>query len=306
MAGQLVQPLDTNRGVEFHFDYFASSIWDDVRAVACMVLRMVRLAGDLSDFEIHPGARFFKVRYFHPSGISLYAEHVSGGGFCSVELKGEAAGCLDLEVLRREFQFMRDTQVRFKVSRLDLCFDQRSVDPRMVEAAIVAGDVRSPAERESLKVVSEPLKVDSCTVYFGSRESERMLRCYPKGDGVNRVELELKGARATAVLMDLLSLEVARWPVRSLAHLLDFVEFQFPAWREFIGNVERAKLVLARLAVTLEQKAAWLFNSVARVMALVREAYGAEFFEAVMLHGYERIRESDRALLTLSGAAVNA
>lgn len=287
------QPLATNRGVEVHFDYLAVTVWLSPLEAAALALRLLGLAGGLRDFERKAGgARFFRSVYVHPSGITLYAGHCVSPGCCSIEFKGSAAA-IDASALKSELLLLNDAGVKWHASRLDVAADQEEVTADLLNAEWLAGRVKSHTQRESRKLVVSGCDDQEVTLYLGVRSSPRMLRTY-QHEEVQRVELETHDERAHAILLDLLEHEVTEWPACMLSHILDFAEFDCPEWQRFKRGVERAKLQLSRLESSIEKMAGWLHFGVSRCMAKVREAKGAEFFEALLLHGYSKLTEADR------------
>jgi len=112
-------------------------------------------------------------------------------------------------------------KVGAKASRIDLAFDlmDYGIDPLRVYADWEKGKVKcnartvqpfTKATRNSDGTISK-----ASTVYFGSRESEIMVRMYEKGKQMQtdldwvRVELEVKGDKAGAVCQDIARLGVA-------------------------------------------------------------------------------------------------
>lgn len=298
MVAQVVEPLDTNRGVDVHLDYLKVSVWMDVREVAVLVLDLLGITGDLRDFEHSAGMNFYRSTWRHPSGVVLYGDHRSSPGCCTVEFKGQTAPCIFLDRLRAALLSFDEQSIRWQVPRLDIAIDQMEITADLLNVEWIAGRVKSHAERESRRWIESGCDTLNPTLYLGSRESLRMLRVYEHGD-VHRIELETHDERATAIMRDLLGHEVGEWQERMLAHVLDFAEFDFDAWQRLKGSVKAARLCLARLQSTIEQTAGWLF-SVRKSIAKVVEVKGVGFLDDLVLRGLHKFTAADRCAVAFA------
>jgi hypothetical protein len=286
--------------VEFLLHHFTVTLWSDVLSVASLACSLVGVSGGIEHFEKWPnGARGFRDLYIGPGGVKLYAGPHSGEGYASLEFPGDLVKSISPEGLQAHFGGLR---CRWQVTRLDLAFDHSLFTPGDVFSAVEAGDVRSLAKRKTLKEIRKPFD-GGHTVYFGSRQSERMLRTYLR-DGHTRTELEMKGRRADAVFRDLLTVAPSEWAKRVLAHLRDFVDFGREWWSKFCEGVERAHMVLSKWAVeSFNRSRAWLEKQVASTLALYADVAG--FGEVVRLLdlGRQKYRPRHRVMLAAAGLA---
>jgi hypothetical protein len=270
--------------------------------LAELALALIAIDGGLGHFEKMPhGSPGYQVQHKHCSGMIINSSPVHGE-YASVVMSGAVASCIVPEILKREFERFEQGEFKVNITRLDLAFNTVALLPVQLYEAVLAGRVRTKAERKTLRRIMQPLEENSDTVYLGARTSERMLRCYRK-DGYTRVEIELKGARAFAVFFNLLGAAEESWAERGLAHLLDFCDFDIPAWAAFCEGAKRAGLVLAKLASSVEKIKGWVFNQVASSLAVIVEAeqvagrQGLDWIEAAIVRGFEKFGSKHRALL---------
>lgn len=292
-------PPATNRGVEFCQHWMTLTLWAEPQWVARWVCELLGLVGaGVEVFEQLPhGARLFRSMWIGPGGCKLYSEPVSGEGFCSVEFPGELVKSIPSERLQSK---LIDLRCRWQPTRLDLAWDHDYYAPADVYAAVVAGQVRSLAKRETLDERRQPF-TGGHTVYLGSRQSERMLRVYLK-NGRTRTELELKGDRARAVLLDLLSVPVDQWARRALAHLRDYCDFQTAWWDQFCDGVERAHMVLTNWAeASFEKTKVWLERQVAPALAMLQRVLGPQAVFDLAKGGRDRWGPKHRLIMVQCG-----
>jgi DNA relaxase NicK len=225
---------------------------------------------------------------------------VSNDGYCSVELPGELVQSIPLERLRSTLVELR---CRWQPSRLDLAWDHSHYKPADVYAAVEAEQMRSLAKRETLRELREPFKPGGAghTVYLGSRQSERMLRVYLR-DGRTRTELECKGDRARAVLLDLLQVPGEEWAARALSHLRDYCDFAAEWWEAFCCGVERAFMKLTKWAeVSIKRSHAWMKKQGASTLAMIEDAMGFSEILRLLNEGREKYGGRHRAILAQCG-----
>ncbi|MBX9690932.1 MAG: replication initiation factor domain-containing protein, partial [Cyanobacteria bacterium] len=199
--------------------------------------------------------------------------------FCSVEIPGQAADCLDFEKLRHWYAWLRDIeQVRLRFSRADIFFDGAPFTPRMAYDAFLAGDVRTWAKRTKYRWEES---FEGNTFYCGSRDSERFLRIYDKR-GPTRVELELAGERADMVMWDII--EAANVAETMLGHIRAYIDFvdsasdsnlsraaHLPWWAAFVELASKSLLVVPVAQKTLQQVRAYVERTWSGMFATLNE-----------------------------------
>lgn len=170
------------------------------------------------------------------------------------------------------------------------------------------------------------------TISFGSRSSASYLRIYDKRieqmqksvrdasidvsslpDSWVRVELELKGKRATASVDALLSVSpgglgvlVSGW-IRSLLEFkvedLDLNKSRWNVscwWLEFLDFVEKVILVVPPVVVTIERMRGWVISQVAPALCVLRAVFGVDFLDSVADGGGYRLKSKHLRLLDLN------
>ncbi len=298
--------------VEFIVDYLRVTIHAPTWECIDLYKDHFQLAlGALSDLE--HGARGFKGVLGGLSGFQLRHSPGSGREYCSFEFPGEACKAIPPEFFRLFYHDLILMEHKFKVTRLDLAFDNVPFTPEQFEQAILDDVnraenekpvVRSLANRKTLKWYCESLKMredqsemgrDTC--YFGSRQSERLMRVYNMR-GPTRVELELKGKISDIVARELFSREIDDWPEVSISHLQNFIDIDRSWWDEFIGDTDRAytKLHDAK-EISLDKIKAWLLNQVAPALSAVSECTGGEFLLQMDIEGRKRMHKRYGTLL---------
>jgi hypothetical protein len=82
-----------------------------------------------------------------------------------------------------------------------------------------------------------------------------------------------------------------------LAHLLDFMDLEWQPWCDFIGNSERAKLVLSQSReVTAKKITNWLDKQVAPALSVMQDLQPG-FTPKLLARGRMRKRDRYSALL---------
>lgn len=130
-----------------------------------------------------------------------------------------------------------------KASRVDIAFDlfDWNIDIRRVYLDWKAGKIETRARKVSpyteARRQEDGTITEATTLYFGSRTSEVMLRLYDKGAqmGVSkdwkRLELEIKGDKAHAVIGDIYAHDVKKVGVQLLR---DYADMPYKFWRSLM------------------------------------------------------------------------
>lgn len=328
-------PLLSNRGVEFLelAVHNGQTLPDDGDMVARMhTLTLTVYADDDYVREWYAGMvgidsealgwrwidgsnRFFRGRWRCPlTGAQVHVDHISGEHFVSVEIPGSAADVIGVPRLFRGLRVLRDHGVVFRASRVDIALD---VPAELVTAAGVAEHVqrektgvkaiRSLVKRNKISLRAPVMGGRGATVYFGGRQSERMLRVYDKdledGTAVTRFELEAKGRRAAYLLAALLDDGLSRFGQSVIAHMRDYIDFLGADWWDaIVSGVARAAMTVSQAgAATVERARRWVEKQVAPALAMVVEAMKADgqggYLERLLMQGKRRLNDEQRAAL---------
>jgi len=241
----------------------------------------------------------FKV-YVNPSqGEKQYFHFEMPGQACELIPWGTFQGLED--VLRNNFAD------HYHYSRLDFAFDEMPFTPQEVEEAITAGKVRSLAKRKSLDIRQSPFEakdngeIGTYTVYFGSRQSERMIRVYNRR-GFTRLEFEMKRKRA-----DLVAKQIFRESDSSeafsivLSHVRDYVNFDAEWWEEFVTGIGRAwATVTTPREITEESITTWLTHQVAASLSVIHDLHPDQFVNKLIASGRGKRHKVKKYKLLLS------
>lgn len=328
--------------VSFHLDYLSVTVHGvDFERVSRLASQLINICafgivGELKrqnwrswvdvSHEQGNGARGYRRLFRLPGGINLYCIPVSGSSdHAHFEIKGELATAMGAGRFRALFRYL-DAMFggSWRATRLDLAWDHVPFTPLDVLAAVMSGDVRTRARRDSLKTHEAPLSADEgLTTSLGSRQSTALMRVYDKRGPV-RCELQLNKERAAAVCRVLAEREFAEWSCYGLGVLRDFVDFVDSEsslnrsrqallgwWAEFLGGAERAGLRLsAREVKPLEAVRHWVRKQVSASLAVLcavdLECAGGDVAVLLSLldEGRSRYRKRHRALLSQAGLEV--
>lgn len=179
----------------------------------------------------------------------------------------------------RLIEFIRNTKA--KPTRLDLALDIRgyNVDPMRVYRDWRDGKVVCRARK--VKPYTESTRepdgsiTDASTLYFGSRQSEIMMRLYDKGAQMKtgedwvRLEAEIKGDRAIAIADDCYRLGIRLTTVQVMRDFFTAMPYKF--WRQ-IANGNVAELTPVPRKRTARD--AWLFEI---IIPLLRQEIWSEW-----------------------------
>jgi hypothetical protein len=256
--------------------------------------------------EVMPrGARGYAARY----RIGVVTVLAEGQGpeaeamGCHLEVTGEGCEVLGLAKLAELYQ-----RLELRATRIDPVVDGAKFKPATMWRAWRLGNLSSavkiPARaREDRQWRSGDWQsnAEGDTVYLGSTQAHRRLRCYDRR-GFTRVELQARHEAAAAIAADLLGadLEVG-WAARVLGHIRAFVEFRKGEdtnvsrrplaswWARFVRDAERSEVRLTGVVVdTFERAAAWVESQVAPILAVYRRVLGREALEELLRQGHRR------------------
>lgn len=265
--------------------------------------------GELADQD--HGAKGFSGLMTAAQGFQL--KHNQGHeyrNYCSFVFPGNACKAVPPEFFIAFYRRLMRKEIRNKVTRIDLAFDEVPFTPRQFKEILEEDDsfpekglVRSLTQRDSLHWHEESLKVredesgkgrDTC--YFGSRQSERYLRVYNMR-GPTRFEVEFKGIRAEFIAHDLLSNDEEKWIEIAMGHILDFIDINTSWWKEFKADHSRVYTKLhSAEEKELNKTIGWLMDQVAPTLAAVHKCTGPQIFSTLLDDGEKRI---DKKLINM-------
>lgn len=215
------------------------------------------------------------------------------------------------------------------VTRIDVALDDRqaTVAIETVRQAVEAGQAVSRSKQFKVIQASnhrEGVRTGD-TLYFGSRESQTMLRVYDKRLELQsrgredaetfgvRWELEFKQDRAQACAKALLTLDSEDWRAFLVGVLRSYVDFRettreaesyekyraalLPWWEALTEGFKRCRLVVERIQQRLDDVAAWLAQSVSSMLAVVVACRGDQFLMELIYAGTKKWNQKHYALL---------
>ena len=334
-------PPISNTGVELtdsvHLHWLKLSIWKDVESIVHVLADELRLCPDrgpfddvLADFPVAEyGTRNYQTLRVGPNGISIQSGNRSGlSEEVLVNIPGEA---IDVYGHHAVMQFVRritEAGWKWRSSRVDVAFDQVPFTPLKFYAELKRGNYRSTAKSEEVDGVKKaPVDFrqnwEGTTVYWGKRQSQRMLRCYDRR-GFTRLEMELKGDAALRFLCYCVASPSENFRALAMLELrmyLDLVKRDasanasrcplLPWWKAFIGEVQRVKRSVENTIKSVADVAEARAGDVVRVVkqigrrvATLVEVLGQENFESVVQTYKGKLGMADRLRVRSTRAAV--
>lgn len=201
--------------------------------------------------------------------------------YCHLEFTGSACDSVIPTHFRDLVDYLLSVSISFKITRLDVAWDNLSFSPEDFYQSVCAELVTSPAKRTSLSFVSSPYEVREngeagChTCYFGSKSSHRLVRVYNKRGGT-RLELVCRDDRAHAVALDIFDNLYSDWDFVAREHLLDYIDFPtWSLWQDFIKHAKQAYLVITPARkVALTKIQGWLERQVSVALSVFYDVHG--------------------------------
>ena len=231
-----------------------------------------------------------------------------------VDLPGSALGELRRSITDFEGMLRFMVDVGFVFTRCDSAVDDRDgvLDVATIRKAVESGDYASRWHKASR---TYNLRGAGDTIYLGAPTSDSRLRIYDKAaeqglEGVHWVRVELQFRRGLAHAMVLRLVEDG--PDVVLSVLRGCVDFKEPGgdsnvarrrsaswWVRFLRAREKLRLVLPRVAQTLEGVRRWIEHQVAPSLALLVKAEGGalDWLISVIHEGERRLTPQRLALL---------
>lgn len=232
-----------------------------------------------------------------------------------------------------------------KVGRIDVAWDDRAgvlPSPGVIRDWAYQGNVssrwKSVRRSDNFKLHSNHDKGDEGeTVYFGSSESDAMLRIYDKaaerraaGETVEgswvRVELQMRHDRAHLMACEVAKVwrDGARAVSRLVGVLRGYIDFKAPNpgdsnvrrwatvswWVAFLEDATKARLVTEKVVKTLDTVRSWVERSVSASLATIEKGMGFDgawaWLYEVVNDGKKRMGARHQAILSASVAMVGA
>ncbi|MEX1071397.1 MAG: replication initiation factor domain-containing protein [Anaerolineales bacterium] len=293
--------------MEFHVHWLSLTMWmDRDYAIKLWDEWFLEFLGPL--VPIGHGGRGFKSLYQALAAAKLYADPVGEGSFVHLELPGSACDALPPKLIQ-EFIVTLNRWEKFRVSRLDLAWDGVEFTPHDVKEAVAQEKLRSLLKRKTLHVHDQPFEerddgvMGTTSVRLGSNQSSRMLRVYDKRGPV-RLEFQTRAERADLVAREVLLKLPDLWPEAALAHLRDYVDFEFEGrllawWEKFVRKIGRAfKKITDARQLELSRMTEWMMTQVAPTLSVLADVIGEDIYKALTIQGRrKRGRRYDAVLI---------
>jgi DNA relaxase NicK len=218
---------------------------------------------------------------------------------------------------------------RGHVTRIDVALDDRdaTVSVATVKEAVDEGKAVTRSTKFKALFGSDHRKGVRTgeTLYFGSRESQTMLRVYDKrlemhahgSDDADsygvRWELEFKQERAQACAKAFLYLDQEDWRSFIVGVLRSYIDFRditreaapyekyraqlLPWWQALTEGFRRCRLVIQQVQQRLEDVAMWLVKAISPMLAVVVARKGDRFLHDLIYAGTQKWKAKHYALL---------
>jgi len=215
------------------------------------------------------------------------------------------------------------------MTRMDVALDDRAglVSIAQIKHAVDAGQAVTRSQKFQVLAGSSLRNGASTgdTLYFGSRESQTMLRVYDKRLALEqkgrveakdygvRWELELKQDRAQACAKALLTLPPEDWREFLVGVLRSYVDFRetsrddepwekyraslLPWWEALTEGFKRCRLVVEKVPQTLDEVCQWLSQSISAMLALAYFHRGEQFIQQLIYAGSKKWKAKHVAML---------
>lgn len=293
-----------NNDLVFSLDWLSLTVWLPLDAMKEWLYFYLDL--DVLEFSGHGGLGFAEL-YWGKHGFQVYAMPVNvkegAETFCSLRFPGECLRAVGLDNLVSFYERLVVQGIRTNCTRFDVAFDTQGFSVADMVAARDAKllDCRASVFREIVESQGE-IRTGH-TIYFGSRQSEAMLRIYYKTDGhsfgdepFTRVELELKGERASFHFMELMASAMTDWGRVAGAWLNAFIQVGTEWWAAFVEGFKAFWLRIQRAPATLERMGTWLRRQVAPTLACYLAATTAGDVDEMWEHFRDLSREGLKRL----------
>ena len=291
-------PPYTNRGVRnshnshiqnsvFSFDWVRFTFWggrEDINPLLSILGVDVGL-----EFTGHGGLGFRQL-WQGLNGFQLYTHPVDENQqYVSVNLPSKCLQAIGVEAFQAGYSWLCEQGLagrRWNCTRLDLAFDTQLFEVADLRDAWDEGLVDCSARRcneikdapnwkfdedgKRLPLTDEQKKTLGHTLYFGSRQSQSMLRVYHKMDGhsfgdedFTRVELELKKERAMGAILEIMAAPLDQWASVAARWLKGYINVRLSWWEQWLDGIGSSWLRLRQRIPTVASIQKWLYSQVA-------------------------------------------
>jgi hypothetical protein len=296
-------------------------LWDEDTSVLLSLLST--LCGVRFDLTVNSPRKIgvFWNHIYRSAGGSLYCFRNTPDGF-SYRLALSGTDCSNAgQLLLLHFLTLFRRQVStLRCSRLDIALDDYSkqLSPSLFVAAIELGNYSGFRNGDYIR----NLRRDGFTVYLGCRQSEHFVRYYNKyvesGGAIDsyRFESEFKGKKSD-FLFNLLCSAPTVEAAHSLLPQIIFGKINFfdeksknlsrnpfcKWWSDFVSAVSSIRVFSPSppKKTSIESKIGWIKRQVAKSLATISVALGAECFDEFMHEvsqiGIDKMREADKLLI---------
>jgi hypothetical protein len=184
---------------------------------------------------------------------------------------------------------------RANITRLDVYYDDYSegVNTQVIQRAYDSASYPSKSRNYTVITERSGARVQSETVYMGSRKSEFFARCYDKraeagtGEPRFRLEFQMRNEVAAAFLEEMLYRRVESMAEKSIELLLSRFDFtersgsgrrqadkRLGWWEAFVGLARKAAFAVAKKDVSLLGTLRWAENCWSVPLAKLRQVMG--------------------------------
>lgn len=300
-------------------DLLANELWADFEPF---------VESGLSRFGAPVPTRLFERLYVGPFGVSIKAgpRLCTGLDYCCVDLPGEFFDVKGMTPLGRLMASCEDRGWRWHLTRVDNAFDGVELSPLALYEVLKAGQVRSNAERKTLRLEMSPFGDEDDpageTCYWGRRGSADLLRLYNRR-GFNRLEHECRRHRARTLGMMLVHVPVYQWARVALSVLRDFLDLVdvgpgenvsraklLPCWREFVQSIPRCRVNLSAAgelkerAVETVGRVLGIWKGIVRRLAVVQRVVPVEVLRELQSGAGELLRAPELSVVETLRATV--
>jgi hypothetical protein len=290
--------------INFGIDYLAFTIYGDLNDA--LMLYGELFVKHLGGLEEQKGTQFYDGRFLNSSGFAILHTprmHHTKPHFRFV-IPGAACDAIPRETLLELLHKALERSLRLVCTRIDLKIDNCPFRPSDAALEIQEGRIRTKADRQTLKIFSQPLELDELGatgtegMYFGSRQSERFIRIYD-AHGFTRLELECKGDTANYYFLNLIT-SSGEFCNLIMGYVLDYVDFDANFWKIFTQGYARIPMPpKKRIDPTLDALEEYLFTQCSPAIGLLAAIKGKKWLEQLCKHGLDRARKDPKYALLI-------
>lgn len=264
-----------------------------------------KIFGPLVDKE--QGGRFYKRRKENAAGIKIYYEpyvpSLLGDSHCCIDIPGSACDCISPEIFTRIMDIVDGLYYPYRVTRLDLAFDQLDFSPADVRQAFVENKLVSLVKRNKMRWIESGEKKDTgedgtTTFEAGSNKSDRMITVYDKR-GYTRLEFQCRNERASLVALDVLKRHYSAWYMAAAGHLRQYIDFLTPWWVSFVEGYQRFSIKISSARnMSIKKMRVWLGTQVSMALYVLDQLSGEILRDDLIEEGRKRYEQVSKKRVT--------